>query len=541
MSILDGVTLYVQASTPPPAVVAPSIWPAPSNIAFGTATLVVDGSDFKFQYAGGEPPSQLQVAFSRISARIFDRRTPAPPDAVTICGSVVVTVSSPSTPLQLGVNESYTLTVPDDGSPIRLAAETVFGALNGLETLSQLIRFSPAAHAYLVQQAPMAISDTPQFPWRGLLVDSSRHYESVASLKQYVDSLTTAKVNTVHWHITDEQAVPFQSTTHPNLWEGSYSASERYTQADIQDVVTYAAERGVRVVPEVDTPGHEASWCIGYPGICPDAVTCPMPLRPDTNATFELILGIFQEFSGNGTGASPLGPLFTDHFLHLGGDEVSTTCWELSPEVSAWLKAEGLSADGGYEYFVKRVHGLAASVGKRAMVWEEVWNHFGTQLPADTVIEAWLSAETAPNVTAHGYAAVWAVDGRWYLDKLDDTWAAMYAQDPLQNISDPAQQKLLLGGEGCMWGETVDRSDWMATVWPRMGAIAERLWTYNQATRDWPDGSASGTPGPLAMADAYRRLRQFRCLQNQWGIGAAPVDNLEARSAPSGPASCFAQ
>ena len=147
--------------------------------------------------------------------------------------------------------------------------------------------------------------------------------------------------------------------------------------------------------------------------------------------------------------------------------------------MAQWLKEHDMTADQAYGYFVKRAQESAVAAGRSPVQWEEVWRRFGTSLPKDSVIHAWLSAEAAVNATSHGYRALWSVDGRWYLDGLSVSWSTMWSQDPLAGITDPAQQKLLLGGEGCMWGETVDQSDRSATIWPRAAAIAERLWSYD--------------------------------------------------------------
>ncbi len=525
---VSGTDLYVRQSAPQPAA-PPSLVPLPTKFTRGTSSLAVNAAKFQFTVVepAGSPPADLEAAFSRAAALMFLDPARAAPGAGALV-ELKVSVANVSAPLALGVDESYELDIPADGSAATLTAETLFGAYNGLTTLAQLVRFDYDSHSHVIQEAPWTIIDAPKFSWRGLLIDSSRHFEPVGAMKRYIDSMTLAKLNTVHWHITDEQAVPLESTTHPKLWNGAWSKRERYTHEDIRAVVEYARQRGVRVVPEVDTPGHEASWCVGYPEVCPSP-SCPMPLRPDTNATFDLISGIFEEFAGQGRAAGS-APIFTDEYLHLGGDEVSTTCWEQNATIMAWLRSKNLTADGGYEYFVKRAHDLASAVGRRAVVWEEVWQHFGTALPKDTVIEAWLTTEAPPNATSHGYSVVWAVDGRWYLDHLDVSWESMYAQDPLAGITNPAQQALVVGGEGCMWGETVDNSDWMATVWPRAAAIAERLWSYDAVPQ-----TAAG------LAGVRSRLSWFRCAMNRWGFGAAPLDNLLARSAPSGPGSCYDQ
>merc|ERR1711966_523005 len=163
------------------------------------------------------------------------------------------------------------------------------------------------------------------------MVDTARHYETVAALKGIVASLPYSKLNVLHWHMSDSQSFPLQSITYPKLWDGSWSQSERYTQGDVAAVVEYARERGVRVMVEFDMPGHAASWCTGYPEVCP-STSCLQPLNVASNKTFDLITGLLNEMTGGQTSApgAPSG-LFPDDFIHLGGDEVDTSCWVKTP------------------------------------------------------------------------------------------------------------------------------------------------------------------------------------------------------------------
>lgn len=149
--------------------------------------------------------------------------------------------------------------------------------------------------------------------------------------------------------VSDSQSFPFESKTHPKLWDASWSVQERFSQLDVQDVVEFARMRGIRVMVEWDTPGHAASWCKGYPEVCPSP-TCTQPLNPASPKTFELI----EALLGECTGKVKLGGLFPESMIHLGGDEVNTKCWASSPSIMAWLQARNLTTDGGYGYFVNR-------------------------------------------------------------------------------------------------------------------------------------------------------------------------------------------
>jgi len=434
---------------------------------------------------------------------------------------LTVTVKNINVPLQLGADESYTLDIPADGSSATLSANTVYGAYHGLETFSQLVVFSFNMHSYQVSGAPVHVVDTPRFTHRGLLIDTSRHFEPIQTIEKVIASLTYAKLNVLHWHMVDTQSFPLESKKYPNLWNGAYSNGEQYTQDDVSYIVEYARQRGVRVMVEFDMPGHAASWCAGYPNICPSA-SCTQPLNPATNETFDLIQGLLGEITGMKMG----GGLFPENLLHLGGDEVDTTCWTRSTQISQWMQRQGLTADQTYMYFVKRAQDIALAQGRSPVNWEEVFNHFGNKLDNRTVIHVWLDHATLGKVVAAGYRGILSNQDVWYLDHLATTWQQFYLNDPLSGITDRAQQARVLGGEVCMWGETVDTSDMFNTVWPRAAAAAERLWSAATSNN---------------TNEFHARLEAFRCLLNNREIEAAPTNNANARAGPPGPGSCLAQ
>ena len=165
-------------------------------------------------------------------------------------------------------------------------------------------------------------------------------------------------------------------------------------------------------------------------------------------------------------------------------------------------------------------------LGKSPVRWEEVWKHFGSELDPRTVIHAWLSSGALIEATNAGYRAIWSVDGQYYLDSLGETWEGFYNVDILAGVKNASAIPLILGGETTMWGETVDGSDLLATIFPRAAAAAEKQWSYDVVGR---------SDAPYVLA----RLQNFRCHLLERGIGAAPVGNAEARKAPGGPGSCL--
>jgi hexosaminidase len=424
----------------------------------------------------------------------------------------------------------------DPTAPITLSAATQFGAMAGLETLSQLLAWDAPNRTYSVASTPLAVADSPAFGWRGLLVDTARHFQPVATLRAIVDSIVMAKFNTLHWHIVDAQSWPVESPSWPELWAGAFSPLERYTTDDVAGVVEYARARGVRTVFEMDHPGHLSSACKGYPELCPadcawDAGDNSVPLAPAANATWAMLADTLGELAG----------LSPDAFLHLGGDEVDTTCWALDAATQAWVKAQGLPGVGAiYGEFVQRNDAVARALGKSPLRWEDAWTALGRALDPATVIHVWLSPATLGNVTGAGYRAVYSYQGTyndifdyqngWYLNGLWQPWGQMYDVDILEGIANASaqQRSLVLGGEAAQWGESADGSDVLQTIWPRAAAIAERLWSYDMTLNSTDPGVA-------------QRLARFRCLLLARGVPASPLNAALGRSPPGGPGSCLEQ
>merc|ERR1712166_183423 len=508
---------------------AQTVWPQPASFVTTPGSIIANppekGAVYFHVCDGAKSSSTLDAAMARYEALTFPHVVPAPEIVPALCLNISSTNEDYP---QLNTDESYSLSVGAE-STMSLSAATVFGAMRGLETFSQLVLFNFTSEQYYIPFGSVEIKDAPRFPHRGLMVDTARHFETLASLKAIVASLAYSKINVLHWHISDSQSFPMQSFTHPKLWNGAFSDQERYTQADISTIVEWARLHGVRVIVEFDMPGHAASWCAGYPEVCPSS-TCTQPLNVASNKTFELITDLLGEMTGGKTSApgAPSG-LFPDNFIHLGGDEVNTKCWDQVPSVSSWLKARNLTADQGYAVFVKRAAEIAMSQGRRPVQWSEVFDHFKTELDKRTIVHIWKSVTNVTEVVADGYNVLLNVGydaTSWYLDNLNVNWSAVYKQDPCGG-SPPELCKLILGGHGEMWGETVDMSDLEQTVWPRLAAIGEKLWSADGDTK--------------CITTALPRLESFRCLLNRRGVHAAPVNNANARGAPPGPGSCYKQ
>eukprot|EP00301_Raphidiophrys_heterophryoidea_P026057 c8892_g1_i1.p1 GENE.c8892_g1_i1~~c8892_g1_i1.p1 ORF type:complete len:599 (-),score=133.54 c8892_g1_i1:177-1973(-) len=496
----------------------PPFWPYPAQFVNGTQAIPVDAN---LQFTVAVSSDDVDAAVEQFKNLVFTHSSVQSTSPQRLL-NVKIDVINPVAELQLETEESYTLTISVDGNA-KIQADTQLGVFHALQTLSQLIIFDFDSKTFIIPAAPWTINDFPRFKHRELLVDTSRHFLPLATIRTIIDSMTYAKLNVMHWHIVDSQSFPFDSPSYPNLSKfGAYSAYERFTTDDVASIVEYSRSRGVRVVVEIDNPGHAGSWCTGYPEVCP-SLTCREPLNPSTEATFTLLSGLFHDLTGGIRGQG----LFPDHMFHLGGDEVNTACWTQSASISQWMAANNYTVDEAYYYFVGRAQTIARGMGRDVIGWEEIWNHFGTRLDKSTIIQQWLPGSTvAEQCVQNGYRVIWSTDGVWYLDGLGVTWQTMYIQEPCINITDSLCSQYMLGGGGEMWGETADTSDVLQTIWPRAGAIAERLWSPRTLTN-----TTSAAP----------RFAAFRCLLNRRGIAAAPISNKSARTAPPGPGGCFAQ
>jgi len=508
-----------------------NVWPLPHTVTQTKGTPSSLSPDFQFVT---ESKSQvLARAFKRYNELVFLRPLSATVDVKDAIKTLVVTVGTDDETLVNLVDESYLLTI--QGSQAAINADSIWGAMRALETFSQLVHYSTEANVYQVPASPLTIQDVPRFPYRGILMDTSRHYQPVRMLKQLLNSMEVAKFNVLHWHIVDAQSFPLQSKAFPKLWNGAYSEDERYTQEDVADLISYAKDRGIRVIPEFDGPGHAYAWGIGYPEVLPANYTtakgclnkcppeygnpCDVPLDPSKKATYDLVQGLYNELLAGAAGKG----VFPDTYFHLGGDEVNQECWADSTEIKDWMKTMNFTTlDDTYMYFVNKAHDFTFANKRTPINWEEVWLHFGTRLDKRAIIHIWLHYETMSDVAKAGYHSI--LSKGFYLDALSTNWTTYYNTEPLQWL-DKQYEQSLLGGVACMWGETVDASDVLSTIWPRAGAIAERLWS------------------PQSVSDvtaAEPRYASFRCLLNERGIGAAP-SKLTGREAPTEPGSCKRQ
>ncbi|TGE22346.1 beta-hexosaminidase [Hymenobacter aquaticus] len=381
--------------------------------------------------------------------------------------------------LDLLDEEMYSLRVTPMG--ISLSANTHLGVLRGLATLRQLLSTDKKEHMF----AEVDIADSPRFKWRGLLIDAARHFMPVAVIKRNLDAMAAVKLNVLHWHLSDDQAFRVESKVLPRLHQvgGQY-----YTQAQVREIVRYAAQHGIRVIPEFDMPGHTTSWLAAYPELASiDSTYGPaqtwrtlnIALDPTKETTYQLIDKVLAEMT----------PLFPDPYFHIGGDENDGRQWRRSPRIMAWSKENGfLKANGQLDkhglqtYFNRRILQFVTKYHKKMVGWDEI---LGPGLPEDAVIQSWRGRKGLYDAVKQGHAAL--LSNGYYLD-LNYSAATYYLNDPLPADAPltASQQGMVLGGEATMWAEFADSVIIDSRIWPRAAAVAERLWSATYV-RDVPD------------------------------------------------------
>jgi len=370
-------------------------------------------------------------------------------------------------------DESYKLEVTADQA--RLTAPTPVGVLRGMETFLQLVDLDTQGFGV----AAVEIDDHPRFPWRGLLIDASRHWMPVPVIKRNLDAMAAVKLNVLHLHLTDDQGFRVESKRLPKL-HGMGSDGFYYTQADIRDVLSYARERGIRVVPEFEMPGHAGSWFVGYPELAsapgPYVVERPWGVFDAAmDPTKEGLYALLDVFIGE------MAALFPDEYFHIGGDEVNGKQWDRSPRIQAFLRRHSMKGNHDLQaYFNRRLLAIVQKHGKRMVGWDEILH---PELPKNIVVQSWRGQKSLAEAARQGYRGILSYG--YYLDHIQ-TASFHYGVDAMEGETadlTEEQKSRILGGEACMWSEYVTPENIDSRIWPRAAAIAERLWSP-QEVRD---------------------------------------------------------
>jgi len=457
------------------------LMPEPYSVKFQPGHLAIDAN---FTAAVTKfSDERLQHAIDRAVLRL-KRRT-----AVTLVGhpaagaapTLNVKVDGPGMAVQ-GLEEDETYSLAVSSSQAELDAATVVGAIRGLETFLQLVDFDSSGFFLPVVQ----INDQPRFRWRGLMIDVSRHFEPVDVIERNLNAMAAVKLNVFHWHLSDNQGFRVESRRFPKLQEEG-SDGLFYTQDQVREVVRYAQDRGIRVVPEFDMPAHSTAWFVGYPQLAsaPGPYTVERKFGvfdpafdPTREDTYKFLDRFIEE----------MADLFPDRYFHIGGDESNGKQWDANPAIQGFMKHHQMADDDALQaYFTQQVEHILTRHGKRTVGWDEIMS---PDLPKNVVVQTWRGADSLDAGAKLGFDGL--LSAGYYLDAME-TAAAHYAVDPLPPNSGlvPQQADRILGGEVCAWAEMLTSENIDSRIWPRTAAIAERFWS--PATVADPD-------------DMYRRL-----------------------------------
>ncbi len=508
-------------------------WPASISIRPGSVAIT---SDFSVSISGaGAKDPRITRAVDRIWSRLA-RQTGLllrPHLLPTIAGatlSIVVEQRDHKPPQRLGDDERYSVEAAD--GRVRISADYPLGALRGIETFLQAVQQNtnleaapstaaasagPASPGFSITD--LQIQDAPRFPWRGLSLDVSRHFIPVDEIEHNIDGLAAVKLNVLHWHLSDDQGFRVESKKYPRLQEYG-SNGQYYTQAEIREVVEYARDRGVRIVPEFDMPGHATSWLPGYPKLA--ARTGSFEIAPSYGVLSDLMDPTKEStysFLNNFVGE--MAKLFPDEYFHIGGDEVNPKQWNENPRIQRFMKKHHLAdAKALQVYFNQRLLKIVMHHGKRMEGWDEVLQ---PDLPKSVIIQSWRGQESLWQAAREGYQGI--LSAGYYLDLMRPA-SYHYAIDPLvlpaerkallekqgkpvpQDLT-PEEQKNILGGEAAMWEELADAENLDAKLWPRLAAIAERFWSPQSTTdvnsmysRLGPTNKLAGVAGTQAALES---------------------------------------
>lgn len=523
---------YIEVRLPLPGKRASpgSPWPAPQMWQTSPMQRTLDPDTFSLSSAAAESCDVVAKALARYRKLAFLKEVACkaaqgPGAELEALPALRVDVARYRGPEHCGYpqhkeDESYTLVVPEQGDAV-LKSQTVWGAIRGLETFSQLVYQDPVSKAFLINVT--TIDDFPRFSYRGLLIDSARHFQPMKVLKQNLDAMAYNKFNVFHWHLVDDQSWPLEMSTYPNLTKSAYSPRHVYSRKDVQEIIEYARLRGIRVIPEIDTPGHTQALGKIFPDIltaCYSNGTRGKPdypnhaafemLNPMQQYTYDVMRNIFKEIIGT----------FKDKYIHLGMDEVYYACWESSPEIAAFMKQQGFDSVNQVEqYYLRTTMANVQKLGAKYMIWQDPIDN-DVSAANDTLVGVWKDTSLDEKmkrwqdyikpIARKGYQMV--LSACWYLNYISygQDWKKFYQCDPRGFDGTDEEKDLVVGGEACMWGEYADGTNLIPRLWPRASAVAERLWSSADVNN---------------TDDASFRLDQQRCRMLRRGIPTQPILN----------------
>jgi hexosaminidase len=479
----------------------PLLFPLPKSVKFTSEGSCFLTGLFSF-VLDGDSPSLLRDSATTYSAQLQEVNKLMPESGSEVCAvsscSISVTSDAEVDWFKDTKDEMYEISFND--RTCKISCSKMYGCMHGMKTFVQLV--DPVAGRGVPNE--FRISDEPRFPHRGLLIDTSRHFLPINVIKDHIDMLSAAKMNVLHWHLTDDHSFPLSLPFFPDLAQmGAYSSRAIYSPDSVRDIVQYAHERGVQILPEIDVPGHTVSWFKARPEYKGKASDVLDPTRVELYADLEAIFADVKE-------------LFKTPFIHIGGDEVDNG-WDTA-DIQEWV-ADQQKTQPGFNlivYWLDKMHSIATNLDITFIMWGD----FVSKIPqVDLRLyprikwhmwqSSWGWAETSKFATTNS-GTIFSTD--FYLDHLELDWTKLYSVDL---GSEPPIG--VAGAEACMWGEWVDESNVLQRTWPRAAAVGELLWSPRQ------DG---GFPS------ATMRLAKWRCRMREFGgyrfiepVGPARVNN----------------
>ncbi|KIY52424.1 glycoside hydrolase family 20 protein [Fistulina hepatica ATCC 64428] len=473
-----------------------ALWPLPNGLSNGTEVLRLS-SEFSIVLDFESVPDDVQEAVDRTLSSIESDQLIAPlvvgrasadnASLATAADLSALVLSLSDAVLPIGTrDESYSLTVPSDGSNVTLVASTTLGLLRGLTTFQQLW-YTTGVVVYARQTPVTIIDDSPDYPYRGFMLDTARNFFPKADILRTLDAMSFVKLNTFHWHVVDSQSFSLQVAEFLEL----------SLTADVQEIVEYAAKRGIDVLMEIDNPGHTSAIGMAYPEYVacydaspwstyagePPAGQLRFSSDETTNFTVNLLTTVARNLSSS---------LFST-----GGDELNVPCYTDDSLTQQELADKNVTLAEALEAFTQVTHGALKDIGKTPVVWEEMVLDYNITLSNDTVVMIWISPEDAASVAAKNFRIIQAQTDYFYLDcgaggwLGDDpsgnsscdpfkTWQKAYTFDPLANLMSD-QTSLVLGGEQLLWTEQSSPENLDSIAWPRAAVAGEVFWTHSSS------------------------------------------------------------
>lgn len=504
---------------------APSIIPQPAVLELQTGSYALNAQS-RIEASGGKE------AF-RVAELLASQLRPVTGYALPLANGLTKTIKTNLISLELNTKENaalgkegYSLQVNNKGAFIK--ANQPAGLYYGMQTLLQLFP-KEIAGKDLVKKASwslpaLSISDKPRFGWRGLMLDCSRHFFTKAEVKEFIDNMSKYKYNLLHWHLTDDQGWRIEIKSLPKLTEvgawrvdktgtfGTFSNPTPdepktyggfYTKEDIKEVIQYAADRFVNILPEVDVPGHSSAAIASYPQLAnfPEGVRVNSgeklmnwmgggkftaiydnSLNPADEYTYEFLDKVFTEVAA----------LFPFEYIHMGGDECAKNFWEQSDAVKQLMQKENLKDMHEVQsYFVKRVSKIIGSKGKKMIGWDEILEG---GLAPNAAVMSWRGVKGGLEAIKQGHEVVMSPNTHAYIDFMQGDPSieppvystlrlkTTYEFEPVPAEADP---KLVKGGQANLWAEQIYNTRHMQyMVWPRAFAISESLWSPKEK-KNW--------------------------------------------------------